>query len=172
MRLVRATSGKGSGRARAAQLDALLARASEEERDFLARLIVGELRQGALEGVMLDGIASASALPANEVRRAAMLAGGLAPVAKAALTEGAAGLARFAMRVMHPVQPMLASPAVDLEGALAALGTASIEWKIDGARVQVHKSEGDVRVFTRSLNEVTAAVPEIVEAVRALRHAS
>ena len=168
LRLVRATSGKGSGRARAAQLDALFARASEEERDFLARLIVGELRQGALEGVMLDGIASASALPAHEVRRAAMLAGSLAPVARVALTQGAAGLARFAMRVMHPVQPMLASPAVDLEGALAALGTASIEWKIDGARVQVHKSERDVRVFTRSLNEVTAAVPEIVEAVRAL----
>jgi DNA ligase-1 len=168
LRRLAATSGKGSARARAAQLEALFTRASANERDFLARLIVGELRQGALEGVMLDAIAGAANLPATEVRRASMLAGGLPSVAKAALTEGAPGLERFGVRLMRPVQPMLASPAEDVAGALAALGTASLEWKVDGARVQVHKSGDEVRVFTRSLNDVSAAVPEIVEAMRAL----
>jgi ATP-dependent DNA ligase I len=165
---LRATSGKGSAAARAEQLGALFARANAEERDFLARLIVGELRQGALEGVMLDAIARAASLPAPDVRRAAMYAGGLAAVAKAALTEGAPGLARFSIRLLHPVQPMLATPADDVAGALASLGTAALEWKLDGARVQVHKAGDEVRVFTRSLNDVTAAVPEVVEAVRTL----
>ena len=168
LRTLRATSGKGSAKARAAQLGALFARASADERDFLARLIVGELRQGALEGVMLDAIGAAANLPPGDVRRAAMLAGGLAPVAKAVLTGGAAGLERFAVRLMQPVQPMLASPTEDVASALAALGRASLEWKIDGARVQVHKSGAEVRVFTRSLNDFSAAVPEIVAAVRAL----
>ncbi len=165
---LRATTGKGSAGARAEQLGALFARAGADERDFLARLIVGELRQGALEGVMLDAIASAAGLPAADVRRAAMYAGGLAAVAKAALTEGAAGLARFAIQLLRPVQPMLATPADDVAGALASFGTAALEWKLDGARVQVHKAGDEVRVFTRNLNDVTAAVPEVVEAVRAL----
>ena len=168
LRRLAATSGRGSARARAAQLEALFARAGSDERDFLARLIVGELRQGALEGVMLDAIASAANLPAADVRRASMLAGGIPAVAKAALTEGAPALGRFAVRLMQPVQPMLASPAEDVAAALATLGTASLEWKVDGARVQVHKSSDEVRVFTRSLNDVTAAVPEIVEAMRRL----
>lgn len=165
---LRSTSGKGSAGARAAQLGELFARANTGERDFLARLMVGELRQGALEGVMLDAIASASNLPAAEVRRAAMVAGGLAAVARAALTDGRAGLARFSLQLMQPVQPMLASPADDVAGAIAALGTSALEWKIDGARVQVHKSGDEVRVFTRSLKDVTAAVPEVVATVRAL----
>jgi len=165
---LRATSGKGSAGARTVQLEALFSRASDDERDFLRRLIVGELRQGALEGVMLDAIAAAADLPAGDVRRATMLAGGLAAVANAALTEGAAGLARFEVQLMRPVQPMLATPADDVAGALATLGNAALEWKVDGARVQVHKNGYEVRVFTRSLNDVSAAVPEIVEAVRAL----
>jgi DNA ligase-1 len=165
---LRATTGKGSAAARAEQLGALFARARPDERDFLARLIVGELRQGALEGVMLDAIASAAALPPAELRRAAMYAGGLPQVAKAALTEGGAGLARFAIRVLQPVQPMLASPAEDVAAALEALGTAALEWKLDGARVQVHKAGDEVRVFTRNLNDVSAAVPEVVAAVRPL----
>jgi DNA ligase-1 len=165
---LRATSGKGSTGARTAQLEALFSRASGDERDFLRRLIVGELRQGALEGVMLDAIAAAADLPAGDVRRATMLAGGLAAVANAALTEGAAGLARFKVQLMRPVQPMLATPADDVAGALATFGNAALEWKVDGARVQVHKNSDEVRVFTRSLNDVSAAVPEIVEAVRAL----
>jgi len=165
---LRATTGRGSASARGEQLGALFARAAADERDFLGRLIVGELRQGALEGVMLDAIASAAKLPAADVRRAAMYAGGIAAVAKAALTEDAGGLARFAIRLLQPVQPMLATPADDVAAALASFGTAALEWKLDGARVQVHKAGDEVRVFTRNLNDVTAAVPEVVAAVRAL----
>ena len=165
---LRATTGKGSTGARAERLGALFARASDEERDFLARLIVGELRQGALEAALLDALASAAGLSAAEVRRAAMVAGGLGAVARAALLEGVAGLARFSLTLMRPIQPMLASPAKDVADALAQLGSAALEWKLDGARVQAHKAGDDVRVFTRNLNDVTAAVPEIVEALRPL----
>jgi DNA ligase-1 len=107
-------------------------------------------------------------VPAAEVRRAAMFAGDLGAVAHSALTEGAPGLARFSIELQRPVQPMLAQPAEDIADALGRLGVAALEWKLDGARVQVHKAGDDVRVFTRNLNDVTAAVPEIVEAVRAL----
>jgi DNA ligase-1 len=117
---------------------------------------------------MVDAIAQAAALPVADVRRAAMYAGGLAAVARAALIEGASGLARFAIRLLQPVQPMLAQPAASIAAALGELGTAAIDWKLDGARVQVHKAAREVRVFTRSLNDVTAAVPEIVAAVRPL----
>jgi DNA ligase-1 len=165
---IAATSGKGSTRERAARLRALFARATREEQDFLVRLLAGELRQGALEGVMLEAIAAASAIPATAVRRAAMFAGDIAVVAREALTRGAAGLDRFTIELNRPVQPMLAQPAVDVTDALERLGTASFEWKLDGARVQVHKSGDQVRVFTRSLNEVTDAVPEIVEMVQSL----
>jgi DNA ligase-1 len=166
---VAATKGKGASAERARRLAALFARATAEERDFLARLIVGELRQGALKGLMLEAVAAAAALPVEEVRKAAMSAGGMAEVAQAALAEGAAGLARFSIRVMQPVLPMLSQPARDIEEALEHLGTAAFEWKLDGARVQVHKSGREVRVYTRSLKDVTARVPEIVEAVGASR---
>jgi DNA ligase-1 len=162
------TKGKGSAGERARRLGELFARATRGEQDFLVRLLVGELRQGALEGVMLDAIAQAAALPVADVRRAAMYAGGLPAVARAALVEGAGGLAQFSIRLLQPVQPMLAQPAEDIEAALGELGTAAVEWKLDGARVQVHKAGGDVRVFTRNLNDVTAAVPEIVAAVQPL----
>lgn len=164
---IAATKGKGSAAERGALLAALFARATRAEQDFLVRLLVGELRQGALEGVMLEAIAAAAGVAVADVRRAAMFAGDLGAVARAALTEGTAGLARFAIELQRPVQPMLAQPAEDIDDALARLGTAALEWKLDGARVQVHKAGGEVRVFTRNLNEVTAAVPEIVEAVRA-----
>jgi DNA ligase 1 len=131
------------------------------------RLIVGELRQGALEGVMLDAVAAAADLPSADVRRAATFAGGIAPAAKAALTGGATALAQFSIRLMQPVLPMLAQPADDVASAMAQLGTAILEWKLDGARVQVHKSGDEVRVYTRNLNDVTVAVPEVVAAVRA-----
>jgi DNA ligase-1 len=162
-----ATKGKGSAAERGALLSALFARATRAEQDFLVRLLVGELRQGALEGVMIEAIAAAAGVAVADVRRAAMFAGDLGAVARAALTEGAAGLARFAIELRRPVQPMLAQPAQDIAEALARLGTAALEFKLDGARVQVHKAGDDVRVFTRNLNDVTAAVPEIVEAVRA-----
>ncbi len=158
--------GVGSAAGRARLLAELFARATAPEQDFLARLLLGELRQGALEGIMLDAIAKAAKLPAASVRSAAMRAGGLPAVAEAALTEGEAGLARFALRVFQPVQPMLAQPAEDVANAIERLGTAAFEWKLDGARVQAHKSGGEIRVYTRSLNEVTSTVPEIVAALQ------
>lgn len=160
--------GKGSAAARAQALDALFGRATVEERDFLARLIVGELRQGALKGLMLEAIAAAADLPLAAVRKAVMSAGGLEEIARAALTEGAAGLARFSIRLMQPLLPMLSQSAQDVAEALARFGTAAFEWKLDGARVQVHKSGAEVRIYTRNLNDVTDRVPELVETVRAL----
>jgi DNA ligase 1 len=160
--------GKGAAGQRAALLASLFSRSTAAEQDFLVRLIVGELRQGALEGVMLDAVAAAADLPAADVRRAATFAGGVAPVAEAALRGGASALASFSIRLMQPVVPMLAQPAEDVEAALAQLGTAILEWKLDGARVQVHKSGDEVRVYTRNLNDVSAAVPEIVSAARAV----
>jgi DNA ligase-1 len=165
---IAATSGKGAAGERVRQLGGLFARAKRAEQDFLVRLLVGELRQGALEGVMIEAIAAAAGVPAAEVRRAAMFAGDLGAVARTALVEGSPGLARFSIRLLRPVQPMLAQSAEGVRDALAQLGTAALEWKLDGARVQVHKAGEDVRVYTRNLNDVTAAVPEIVAAVREL----
>jgi len=161
--------GEGSAAERARLLGELFARATAPEQDFLARLLLGELRQGALEGIMLDAIAKAAKLRPERVRPAAMRAGGLAAVAEAALTQGEAGLARFALEVFRPVQPMLAQPAEEVADAIARLGRAAFEWKLDGARVQAHKSGGEIRVYTRSLNEVTSAVPEIVAALQECR---
>ncbi len=159
--------GAGSGARRMDALRALFSRATAEERDFLVRLMVGELRQGALRGIMLDAIASAANVPAAAVRRAAMSAGGLGEIARSALTEGVAGLSRYTIKLMQPVLPMLSQSADSIEEALKQLGTAALEWKLDGARVQVHKSDEKVRVYTRNLNDVTERVPEIVEVVRA-----
>ena len=117
---------------------------------------------------MLDAVAQAAGLPAADVRRAAMLRGALGPVAEAALTRGAAGLAGFRLQVGRPVRPMLASPADDVASALARLGTAALEWKLDGVRAQVHRDGGDVAVFTRSLDDITARVPEVVEVALSL----
>jgi DNA ligase-1 len=166
---LKGTKGKGSATQRAAALKGLFGKATAEEHDFLVRLIVGELRQGALEGVMLDALALAADLPAADVRRAATFAGGIAPVAKAALTGGATALGQFSIRLMQPVLPMLAQAAADVESALAQLGTAIVEWKLDGARVQVHKSGDEVRVYTRNLNDVTSVVPEVVSTVKAAK---
>jgi DNA ligase-1 len=165
---IASTVGKGSAAARGAQLRALFDCATAAEQDFLLRLLVGELRQGALEGVMTDAIAAAAAVPSADVRRAAMMAGSLREVARVALAEGATGLGRFAVALHRPVQPMLAQPADDIVGAVGQLGTAAIEWKVDGARVQVHKAGDDIKVYTRNLNDVTGSVPEIVEALRSV----
>jgi DNA ligase-1 len=161
-------SGPGSAAKRGERLRTLLRQATGGEQAFLLRLLAGELRQGALEGVMMDAVAQAAGLPPTEVRRAAMLAGDLGAVAVAALVQGAAGLERFSLRLFHPVLPMLAASAEDAGDALAQLGQAAVEWKLDGARVQVHKQGADVAVFTRRLNEVTGSVPEVAEAVAAL----
>jgi DNA ligase 1 len=160
--------GKGAASARQTQLKSLFEKATAQEQDFLLRLIVGELRQGALEGVMLDAVAAAANVPAAEVRRAATFAGAIAPVARAALAGGREALAQFSVRLMQPVLPMLAQPAEDLAAALGELGTALLEWKLDGARIQVHKSGSEVRVFTRNLNDVTARVPEVVAALQSV----
>jgi DNA ligase-1 len=163
-----AASGSGSTAARAALLRDLFGRATAEEQDFLMRLLFGELRQGALEGVLAEAIARAGGLPAADIRRAAMLAGDLGPVAKAALAEGTSGLSQFMLRPFHPVQPMLAESAESVGEAIEALGTASFEYKLDGARIQLHKAAADVRVYSRTLRDVTAAVPEAVAAARAM----
>jgi DNA ligase-1 len=162
-------SGSGSRTARTRLLAALLARAASDERDFLFRLFTGELRQGALESLMIDAVAAAASLSAARVREAAMVAHGIVDVAHAALIEGEQGLARYALAPMQPIAPMLAQPADDIGEAMRALGgSAAFEWKLDGARVQVHRRDDDVRVFTRNRNDVTASAPEIVEAVRAM----
>jgi DNA ligase-1 len=165
---IAATSGRGSAAAKAQHLRDLFGRATAGEQEFLIRLLFGELRQGALEAVLIEAIAKAASLPAGKVRRAAMLAGALAPVARAVLTEGDAALARFTLSVFQPVQPMLAESAVDVGEALSDLGEASFEFKLDGARIQVHKRGDEIGVFTRNLREVTGAVPEVVEAVQAI----
>ncbi|HKA25395.1 MAG TPA: ATP-dependent DNA ligase [Candidatus Eisenbacteria bacterium] len=157
--------GPKSAAARTRVLGDLMRRATTAERDFLIRLALGELRQGALAGVMEEAIARASELPVESLRRAVMLAGDLSTVAQAALSEGAPGLARFHLTLFQPIQPMLAQVAEDVAGALERLGEAGFEYKLDGARVQVHRSGPEVRVYSRRLNEVTAAVPELVEAV-------
>jgi DNA ligase-1 len=166
---IRVATGKGSQAARRRELTNLFARATDPERRFLFGLLLGELRQGALAGVMVDAVARAAGVPPSEVRRALMVAGDLGVVARAALTEGPAGLAPFRLALLRPVQPMLAQTAEDLSDALARVSPAAVEWKLDGARIQVHRLGDDVRVFTRNLADITARVPEIVESVRRLR---
>jgi ATP-dependent DNA ligase I len=163
------TTGKGSTQAKERLLRELFDAASPAEREFLFRLLIGELRQGALEGLMTEAVARAAGLDADAVRRAAMLAGDLGAVAHAALTAGAEGLSRFRVELFRPIQPMLAAAADDVTAALTQLGEAALEYKLDGARIQVHKAGDEVRVFSRQLNEVTVAVPEVVEAARRCR---
>jgi len=165
---IAAISGAGAESRRGERLGALLALATREEQEFLLRVAVGELRQGALEGLVTDAVATAFAVPLAEVRRAAMVHGDLGEVARAAAAQGRAGVAAFSIELFRPLQPMLAQTATDLDAALDELGEASLEWKIDGARVQIHRSGDDVAVFTRLRNDVTSAVPEIVETIRAL----
>ena len=162
---LKAARGKSSGSARQRQLGDLFARATVEEQHFLTALVLGEVRQGALEGVMLDAIASAANVPADHVRRAAMMAGDVGVVARAVLGPegGLAALAQYQLQLFRPVQPMLADSAPSVADAMSAPPVA-IEWKLDGARVQVHRRQDRVAVYTRNLNDVTAAVPEVVAA--------
>jgi DNA ligase 1 len=165
---IAATKGAGSEGRRIEAVRGLISRATGPEQDFLFRLLIGELRQGALEGLMADAVAKAAGLPVDRVRRAAMHAGDIAVVARAAIEKGEAGLAAYSVELFRPVQPMLAQTAKDPGEALAELGEAALEFKMDGARVQAHRSGDEVRVFSRALNDVTAAVPEVVEAVLAM----
>jgi len=159
--------GSGSAARRAAALQDLFARSTAPEQQFLLRLLIGELRQGALAGVMVDAIAAAAELPVATVRRAAMYSKSLGIVATAAMREGAFGLEQFQLELFSPVSPMLAQTAADVAEALQEIrGAAAFEWKMDGARIQVHKLGEEVRIYTRSLNEITAAIPEIAELAR------
>jgi DNA ligase-1 len=159
--------GSGSQAARRAALQGLLGRADADEQAFLLRLLSGDLAQGALAGVMTDAVARAADVPLADVRRALMLSGDLPGVAAIALSEGRAGLAAVRLRVGRPLAPMLAGTASDLGDALARAAPAAVDWKLDGVRVQVHRAGEDVAVFTRTLDDVTARVPELVAAARA-----
>ncbi|HWG28339.1 ATP-dependent DNA ligase [Actinospica sp.] len=163
------TSGVGAQARRAALLAAMMGRATAVEQDFLVRLLAGELRQGALEGVMLDAVARACGTEGERVRRAFMFSGSLPDTAAAALLGGARVLDGFGLELGRPVRPMLASPADSLDAALEELGPGlRVEYKLDGARIQVHRDGDEVHVFTRTLREITDGVPELVELVRAL----
>ena len=163
------TSGPGSAARRDTLLTGLLSAATADEQQFLVRLLTGELRQGALEGVVLEAVAAAADVPAASVRRAFMLGGRLPGTAVLALTGGVAALDAEALQVGRPVRPMLASPGSSLDDALADLGAdVTVEFKLDGARIQVHKDGDLVRVWTRTLREVTDGVPELVDRIRAL----
>jgi DNA ligase 1 len=164
-----AVSGKGSQARRAEQVGGLFASATEIEQTFLRRLLTGELRQGALAGVMADAVAAAAQIPAAAVRRAAMLGGDLPAAAAAGLTGGTVALDAFTLRVGRPVGPMLAQTAAGVAEALETLGGEGVfEAKLDGARVQIHRAGDQVTVYTRSLDDVTARLPEVVEATLAL----
>jgi DNA ligase 1 len=158
--------GPGSEARKRKLLGSLFARATAAEQQFLIGLLGGELRQGALEGVMLEALAKATNIPLDRVRRAVMMAGDIVPVAKAALESGASGLEQYAIQLFRPVQPMLAQSSDSVEDVLTDLGDAALEMKLDGARVQLHRAGDEVRVYSRALNEVTGAVPELVEAAR------
>ncbi|WP_327110536.1 ATP-dependent DNA ligase [Nocardia sp. NBC_01730] len=163
------TAGPGSTARRKELLAALWSAATHDEQDFLLRLLTGELRQGALTAVVSEAVAEAADVPPDLVRRAYMLSGQLPVTAAAALTGGAEALAEFRLEVGRPIQPMLASPGATLDEALAEFdGEVSVEHKMDGARIQVHREGDQVRVFTRTLREITAGVPELVELVAGL----
>jgi DNA ligase-1 len=150
------TAGKGSATEKQRVLGELFSKATAEEQDFLFRLLTGELRQGALEGIMVEALARARDLPANEVRRAAMLAGNLGAVARADISS-------LTVELFRPIKPMLAKTATDVEDALTELGPASFEYKLDGIRIQVHKKADKVRIYSRTLNDLTAELPTVVD---------
>lgn len=166
---IKAQAGPGSQAARRALLTELFGAVTRQEQVFLSRLLRSELRQGALNGVMIEAVAKAAEVPVAEVRRALTLRGWLPAVGAAALNGGVEALRAFRLEVGRPVSPMLAQSATSVSAALARIGgPAAVEWKLDGVRVQAHRSGGTVTVFTRTLDDITAQVPELVEAVGAL----
>ena len=165
---VAATTGSGSAAARKRILADLLARATEEEADFVKRLFTGGLRQGALAGLMVDAVAKAAGVPLELTRRAMMLSGDLTRTAELALTDGEQGLRAVGFELFRPVLPMLAASAESVADAVAGFERSSVEWKLDGIRIQIHRRGDEVRIYTRNLNEITPALPGIVEVVREL----
>jgi DNA ligase 1 len=165
---VQATTGSGSAAHRKRVLGELLARATEQEADFVKRLFTGGLRQGALAGLMVDAVARASGVPGEIARRATMLSGDLTRTAEIAMAEGEAGLREVGFEIFRPIIPMLASTAPSAEEAVASFDRSSVEWKLDGIRIQIHRRGEVVRIYTRNLNEITDTLPGIVDAVRRL----
>ena len=165
---VAGAAGEGSNQRRLDLLGDFLARATAAETDFVRRLLVGELRQGASEGVVVEAVARAARVPAASVRRALMLAGSLGPTADIALSQGRPGLEAVGFQPLRPIRPMLASTAADAASAVAELGRCSVEWKLDGIRIQAHRRGDEVRVWTRNLNAVTGRLGEVAAVMRAL----
>ena len=165
---LQATTGAGSGARRRAILEDLLGRATGDEASFVKRLLTGELRQGALAGVMTEAIAKAADVSAAVVRRALMLSGDLTRTAELAMSDGEEGLRGVGLELFRPVFPMLASTAESVDDAFSGFERAAVEWKLDGIRIQIHRRGDEVRIYTRNLNEITEALPGIVEAVRRL----
>jgi DNA ligase 1 len=162
------TTGAGSAARRKRILGDLLGRATDEEAEFVKRLFTGELRQGALAGLMVDAVAKAAGVPGALARRALMLSGDLTRTAEIALAEGEKGLRDVGFELFRPILPMLASTAVSVGEAVASFERASVEWKLDGIRIQIHRRGDEVRIYTRNLNEITHALPGVVEAVGCL----
>lgn len=165
---IQATRGSGSAGKRKQILDELLGRATELEADFVKRLFTGELRQGALAGLMIDAVAKAAGVPGDLARRVLMLSGDLTRTAEIAMTEGEEGLRGVSFEIFRPIFPMLASTAETVGDAVASFERASVEWKLDGIRIQIHRRAGEVRIYTRNLNDITHALPGIVQAVQRL----
>ena len=161
-------TGSGSAAKRRQILGELLGRATEPEADFVKRLFTGGLRQGALAGLMVDAVAKAAGVPGEIARRALMLSGDLTRTAEIAVTQGEEGLRDVGFEIFRPILPMLASTAASVSEAVASFDRASVEWKLDGIRIQVHRRGDQVRIYTRNLNEITHALPGIVDAVRRL----
>src|SRR5215210_898660 len=165
---VQATTGPGSVVKRKLLLGELLGRATDEEADFVRRLLTGGLRQGALAGVMVGAIARAARVRLELVRRALMLSGDLPHTAAVALGEGEDGLRAVRLELFHPILPMLASSTGSVLAGVRSFDRSSVEWKLDGIRIQIHRRGDDVRVYTRNLNDITSSLPGIVAAVRRL----
>jgi DNA ligase-1 len=166
---IQGATGGGSGAVRRELLTDVLGRATAPEAAFVRRLFTGELRQGALAGLMIDAVAAAAGVPAALARRALMLSGDITRTAEVALTTGEEGLRAIGFELFRPVLPMLASTAETVAEAMAGFELSSVEWKLDGIRIQIHCREGgDVRIYTRNLNDITPALPGIVDAARAL----
>jgi ATP-dependent DNA ligase I len=162
---IEAATGSGSSARRRQLLAELLSRATEQEGHFLRRLFTGELRQGALAGLMADAVARAAGVSAEIARRALMLCGDLTRMAEIAMASGEPGLREVGFEIFRPILPMLASPGTSVAEAVSGFDRASVEWKLDGIRIQIHRRDDEARVYTRNLNEITSAVPGIVDAV-------
>jgi ATP-dependent DNA ligase I len=162
---IEAATGSGSGTRRREVLCELLARATTEEGEFIKRLFTGELRQGALAGLMVDAVAKAAGVSSQLARRALMLSGDLPQMAEIAMKSGEQGLRDVGFEIFRPVLPMLAATAASVTEAICAFKLSSVEWKLDGIRIQIHRRNREVRIYTRNLNEITATLPGIRDAV-------